>query len=152
MTQSNKTRTVRNVSDDRTIAAWLVHVEESPGFTETRYRITSGWGNPRESATEKIPPTLFFQSRQRKRHGKPYRKQDQIRLFLKGGVSDPARGRSLQTIGNDCRRRIIVDYRTRLTDCLTLFRFDVLSRIDSPFSYQNITGTNRIPCFHPKIF
>ena len=26
--------------------------EESPGFTETRYQITSGWRNPRESAAE----------------------------------------------------------------------------------------------------
>jgi hypothetical protein len=30
--------------------------EESPGSTETRCRITSGGGNPRESATEKKPP------------------------------------------------------------------------------------------------
>ena len=26
--------------------------EESPGFKETRYQITSGWSNPSESATE----------------------------------------------------------------------------------------------------
>jgi len=26
--------------------------EESPSAMETRYRITSGWRNPRESATE----------------------------------------------------------------------------------------------------
>ena len=26
--------------------------EESPGFTGTRYQITSGWRNPRESAAE----------------------------------------------------------------------------------------------------
>lgn len=26
--------------------------EESPGFGETKHRITSGWRNPRESATE----------------------------------------------------------------------------------------------------
>jgi len=31
-------------------------VEESPGSTETRCRITSGGGNPRESATENKPP------------------------------------------------------------------------------------------------
>lgn len=26
--------------------------EESPGFKETEHQITSGWGNPRESAAE----------------------------------------------------------------------------------------------------
>jgi len=31
--------------------------EESPGSTETRCRITSGGGDPRESATERKPPT-----------------------------------------------------------------------------------------------
>jgi hypothetical protein len=31
-------------------------VEESPGSTETRCRITSGGGDPRESATESRPP------------------------------------------------------------------------------------------------
>jgi len=30
--------------------------EESPGSTETRRRITSGGGDPRESATESKPP------------------------------------------------------------------------------------------------
>jgi len=30
--------------------------EESPGSTETRCRITSGGGDPRESATESKPP------------------------------------------------------------------------------------------------
>lgn len=30
--------------------------EESPGSMETRCRITSGGGNPRESATENKPP------------------------------------------------------------------------------------------------
>ena len=31
-------------------------VEESPGSTETRCRVTPGGGNPRESATERKPP------------------------------------------------------------------------------------------------
>ena len=30
--------------------------EESPGSMETRCRVTPGGGNPRESATENIPP------------------------------------------------------------------------------------------------
>jgi hypothetical protein len=33
--------------------------EESPGSTETRCRITSGGGDPRESATENRPPARF---------------------------------------------------------------------------------------------
>jgi hypothetical protein len=65
--------------------------EESPGSTETRCRLTAGGGDPRESATENRPPTDFGQQarvkrwgksppreRQRKRHGKPHREQDQI--------------------------------------------------------------------------
>ncbi len=32
--------------------------EESPGSIETRCRITSGGGNPRESATENKPPAV----------------------------------------------------------------------------------------------
>jgi hypothetical protein len=32
--------------------------EESPGSTETRRRITSGGGDPRESATEIEPPGM----------------------------------------------------------------------------------------------
>lgn len=32
--------------------------EESPGSTEKRRRITSGGGDPRESATESKPPSL----------------------------------------------------------------------------------------------
>ena len=31
-------------------------LEESPGSTETRCRVTPGGGNPRESATESKPP------------------------------------------------------------------------------------------------
>jgi hypothetical protein len=33
-------------------------VEESPGSTEIRRRITSGGGDPRDSATESKPPAL----------------------------------------------------------------------------------------------
>ena len=42
----------------RIAASWKVKSEdeESPGFTETKYQITSGWRNPRESATENKPP------------------------------------------------------------------------------------------------
>jgi len=65
--------------------------EESPGSTETRCRLTAGGGNPRESATESKPPTGLRPAarvkgcgksaprlRQRRRHGKPHREQDQI--------------------------------------------------------------------------
>jgi len=33
-------------------------VEESPGSMMTRWRLTAAGGNPRESATENIPPAL----------------------------------------------------------------------------------------------
>ncbi len=64
-------------------------VEESPGSTETRCRITSGGGDPRESATE-IRPLVHARARvkrwgkspprdrQRERHGKPHREQSRI--------------------------------------------------------------------------
>ncbi len=38
------------------MAAVLQGTEESPGSTEKRRRITSGGGDPRESATENKPP------------------------------------------------------------------------------------------------
>src|SRR5690606_19119211 len=45
--------------------------EESPGFTEIRCRITSGRGNPMESATENKPPMTCLQAQVRaKRCGK----------------------------------------------------------------------------------
>ena len=44
------------VSDGRVTAAQQC-VEESPGSTERRCRITSGGGDPRDSATEMTPPT-----------------------------------------------------------------------------------------------
>jgi hypothetical protein len=64
--------------------------EESPGSMETRRRITSGGGNPRESATESKPPRDLPAARvkgcgksaprgwQQTRHGKPRREQNQI--------------------------------------------------------------------------
>src|SRR5499426_2838175 len=69
--------------------------EESPGSTETRCRVTPGGGDPRESATESKPPCRPLaraartarvkgcgksapRARQRERHGKPHREQDQI--------------------------------------------------------------------------
>ena len=63
--------------------------EESPGSMETRRRITSGGGDPRESATESKPPVFGRvrvkgcgksapRWRQRERHGKPRREQNRI--------------------------------------------------------------------------
>jgi hypothetical protein len=70
--------------------------EESPGSMRTRRRITSGGGDPRESATESKPPDRGPQGpqsetarvkgcgksaprgRQRRRHGKPRREQNRI--------------------------------------------------------------------------
>src|SRR6185437_14521788 len=68
--------------------------EESPGSIDIRCRITSGGGNPRDSATENEPPAFALRGfgvarvkrcgksaprvRQRKRHGKPHREQDRI--------------------------------------------------------------------------
>ena len=87
--------------------------EESPGSTETRCRLTTGGGDPRESATENRPPRWpSFRTasqparvkrwgkspprdRQRKRHGKPHREQDQIgaaRRATGSGVSAPPPG------------------------------------------------------------
>ena len=41
------------------MAAASFEAEESPGSMETRCRITSGGGDPRESATENKPPAVF---------------------------------------------------------------------------------------------
>ena len=40
--------------DERLIA--LIIKEESPGSTETQCQLTTGGGNPRDSATENKPP------------------------------------------------------------------------------------------------
>ena len=48
-----------NYSYKSKYARWLDDrylIEESPGSTEEQCRITSGGGDPRESATENIPP------------------------------------------------------------------------------------------------
>ena len=37
---------------------FYIKVEESPGSTETRCRLTTGGGDPRESATERKPPAF----------------------------------------------------------------------------------------------
>src|SRR4030095_2504184 len=82
--------------------------EEGPGSTETRCRLTAGGGDPRESATENRPPARFAgpvrgkrwgkrppSDRQRKRHGKPHREQDQIgaaRRATGSGVSASSPG------------------------------------------------------------
>ncbi len=64
--------------------------EESPGSIDMRCRITSGGGDPRESATENepLPPCEEVRVkrcgksapriRQRRRHGKPHREQNRI--------------------------------------------------------------------------
>ena len=69
--------------------------EESPGSRRTRCRITSGGGDPRDSATESKPPSASPsrrmraarvkgcgksapRRRQRRRHGKPRREQNRI--------------------------------------------------------------------------
>ena len=67
--------------------------EESPGSLEARCRITSGGGDPRESATESKPPSKPETATrvrvkgcgksaprlwQQRRQGKPHREQDQI--------------------------------------------------------------------------
>src|SRR5581483_10505290 len=85
--------------------------EESPGSTETRCRITSGGGDPRESATESkpLPPPNPPRIRggikgggvrvkgwskspprgwQHPRHGKPHREQS--RIGMASGNRDPS--------------------------------------------------------------
>ena len=114
--------------------------EESPGSTETRCRITSGGGDPRESATENKPPARFAgparvkrwgksppRDRQRKRHGKPHREQDQIGAARRatgsgvsasppGSVARGARQRASQRNGHPSPQG---EDRTRLTGRLT---------------------------------
>ena len=75
------------------MTAGLLHGrrEESPGSMEIRCRVTPGGGDPRDSATENKPPAganrqarvkrcgkSAPRGRQRQRHGKPHREQDQI--------------------------------------------------------------------------
>lgn len=70
--------------------------EESPGSMETRCRITTGGGDPRDSATESKPPRPCAAVRvkgwgkspprdwQQERHGKPHREQNRIGMTLRG--------------------------------------------------------------------
>jgi hypothetical protein len=77
--------------------------EESPGSTETRCRITSGGGDPRESATESRPPSSsevrvkgWGKSPPRTwrhgRHGKPHREQDRIGMTRTAQAVQPVSG------------------------------------------------------------
>ena len=83
--------------------------EESPGSIDIRCRITSGGGDPRDSATENEPlphPERARAARvkrcgksaprvrQRNRHGKPHREQDRIGTARRAvRASDNAAGR-----------------------------------------------------------
>ena len=92
--------------------------EESPGSIDIRCRITSGGGNPRDSATENEPPSFALTGfrrvrvkrcgksaprvRQRSRHGKPHREQDRI------GTATRAVRESDNTRGGDVRLAVRV--------------------------------------------
>jgi hypothetical protein len=113
--------------------------EESPGSTETRRRITSGGGDPRESATESRPPASrparvkgcgksAPRGRQRQRHGKPRREQDRIGATRSAkSASGPSPGQSFGLVARGVRQRTSQrngrhargsrpePYRTRLT-------------------------------------
>ncbi len=118
--------------------------EESPGSMERRCRITSGGGDPRDSATESRPPRIGLgrsavrvkgcgksapRTRQRGRHGKPHREQNRIgatrRTSRSARPSLQARrpGWLLEAVGNDRPRGMAATsgdrevpgpYRTRL--------------------------------------
>ena len=118
--------------------------EESPGSMEARCRITSGGGDPRESATESKPPLgpsdpgvrvkgcgkSAPRTQQCGRHGKPHREQNRI-----GTTGARARPVSRLVVRVGCSRRSATvvpeewpprssrrlgPYRTRLTGRLTL--------------------------------
>ena len=114
--------------------------EESPGSTEKRCRITSGGGDPRESATEnKPPPGLAPAARVKRcgksaprawrheRHGKPHREQDRIGAMRGSRTLDPSLdhrpGWLLEAAGDGRPRGMAITrrgvpaapYRTRLT-------------------------------------
>jgi hypothetical protein len=118
--------------------------EESPGSTETRCRVTPGGGDPRESATENIPPPRLRKvgraarvkwcgksaprRRQRRRQGKPHREQDQVGVAGRkaGDVSVPpsgsvARGARQRASQRNGHRPSRDGDRTRLTGRLALF-------------------------------
>ena len=111
--------------------------EESPGSIDIRCRITSGGGDPRESATENEPPAFACGScerqvrvkrcgksaprvRQRSRHGKPHREQNRIGTATRAvRESDNAAGRCqarrpgrlLEAMCKHCPRGMAVTYR-----------------------------------------
>src|SRR5262249_36380925 len=102
--------------------------EESPGSTDERCRITSGGGNPRESATEKETAGLrparvkrcgksAPRGRQRQRHGKPHREQNRIGAARGSATAEHPRsvrtsrpGRLLDAPGNRRRRGMAVTH------------------------------------------
>ncbi len=117
--------------------------EESPGSIDIRCRITSGGGDPRDSATENEPlpppsPTPCEgmggavrvkrcgksapRVRRRKRHGKPHREQDRIGTATRavrasentaGRCQARRPGRLLEATCKRCPRGMAVTYRLR---------------------------------------
>ena len=86
----------------RQSAGWPLpaRAEESPGSMDQRCRITSGGGDPRESATENKPPhpdaarvkrcgKSAPREQQCERHGKPHREQDRIGTTRHGDMPGP---------------------------------------------------------------
>ncbi len=116
-------------------------MEESPGSTEIRCRLTSGGGDPRESATENEPPVFAFglprarvkrcgksapRRQQWGRQGKPHREQDRIGVarFRSRSQAFPARPPGLVArsiwqqmlqMNGHCLGGQTPRYRTRLT-------------------------------------
>src|SRR5689334_16760408 len=105
------------------MAALFNRGEESPGSTEARCRITSGGGDPRDSATENKPPPSSNEEYsvrvkwcgksaprcwQQQRQGKPHLEQDQIgtavRVMPKNAVPRCRSGRSREA-RSDARPR-----------------------------------------------
>jgi hypothetical protein len=125
--------------------------EESPGSMETRCRITSGGGDPRESATETKPPWATGarvkrcgksapRTRQRGRQGKPHQEQNRIGATrmpqgIQACLQASRPGWLLEAVGNDCHRGMAATsgalrpgpYKTRLTGRLTLSSINSLS-------------------------
>src|SRR5580704_556957 len=112
--------------------------EESPGSIDIRCRITSGGGDPRDSATENEPLAFALTGRgrvrvkrcgksaprvrQRKRHGKPHREQDRIGTATRivrasdntaGRCQARRPGRLLEATCKRCPRGMAVTYRLR---------------------------------------
>jgi len=92
--------------------------EESPDFIRQRCRITSGWSNPRDSATEIRQPRPVYGASgdkvkrcgksapgfwQQDPHGKPHRKQGQI-----GVACASARGGLIPATRVDCSSRPVM--------------------------------------------